>query len=156
VKISIVIPCSDAKLLKFCLLGISLQDKQFIEEIIVVEDWVYSDYHASERLCEKFSTKYFRLPSPKKNRHDVRICECRGMGMKAAKGEIILFLDQDCILCDGYLKRLSDIHLTHDKLIFSAERIFLNENSSQLNESNWMQIVHQWKYRINMVEPFLQ
>lgn len=77
----------------------------------------------------------------------MRLVDCRNRGLKSATGDIVLWLDDDCIPCFWYMERLLEIHNEYPDCAFSAHRIMLHERKTDLNDANWEQMVARFDYR---------
>lgn len=144
-EFSVIIPSSNPQYLHVCLKNLCLHS-DYLKEVIVVEDWTYYEEHAIENLCKKYGATYRRLDTPKRNRYDFRAPEARSLGQDMVTGDIVLFLDEDCLPCTSYFNRLHEIHTQHQDVVFSARRIFLIEDMVE-TQRDWHRIVLQWPLR---------
>ncbi len=60
-----------------------------------------------------------------------------GTGIKAARGDIVVLLDSDDVLLDGYLEKLRDIYRLHPQVsfVFTQPKVF-GENQSTVSETH--------------------
>lgn len=107
-KISIIIPTYNrAEKLKRCLKSIlSLRYRSDWYEIIIVDD---ASTDRTKGVIKEFSDWYknISLISNKKNRGPA---SSRNKGVKNSKGEIIVFIDDDCIPQKGWFKEIEKSH----------------------------------------------
>lgn len=102
---SIVIPtCKRAKSLKNTLDALALQETTSRFEVVVVSDGPDAD---TEAIASEYAAPYPLIW--KWNPENLGLAATRNRGVHAASGEIILFLDDDCIPAPGWI---SD-HLRH-------------------------------------------
>lgn len=96
-KISIVIACyNNGKTIEHCLKSILRQNKVDLE-VIVVNDGSSDN---STRIIRKYPVKLINL-------NHMGVGYAKAMGAKMARGQIIAFLDADCIVTDSFLEKIS-------------------------------------------------
>lgn len=134
--VSVIIPGNNPDMLAFCLLSIAPQ-MEWVKEVIVVEDWS-APYNTRIRdICSRHGATYFALKGPKRCPTDFRLCDARNLGMSTATGEILLFLDEDCLVCPWFMRRLTEIHTINKNLYFTCQRLRLKRGPTELTEATW-------------------
>jgi hypothetical protein len=144
--VTVSIAAANPKSLRWVLRSLDLQ-REHIAEILLVEDWVYEHDHAIARMADEFECRHLRLETPKRNAWDFRVAECRNMGLQHATGDVILWLDDDCVPCFFYLRRLLEIHNEYPNATFNGHRIMHRERAHEWTEKTWVRLVKQWEKR---------
>ncbi|MFA5312524.1 MAG: glycosyltransferase family A protein [Methanomassiliicoccales archaeon] len=145
-NISVIIPAHKGDALTYVLQSLSMQ-REYIKEIIIVEDWIYEGDFEIEQMSKKYGCSYFRLPLPKSSPFDIRATECRNLGFKYATGDLVLWLDDDSVPCLWFMHRLMEIHNHFPSTYFCANRILLNETPNEVKD-RWEYVIGtQWDYQ---------
>lgn len=125
-KISIIIPNTDSllieKIIKRLIDEIRKYKFQFAEILVVGTDkpgLVQTD----EQVCFLSTEETTSYASDKRN-----------IGIQEAKGEILFFLDDDCIPCSGWINRHLKYHIAGHQIVGGAVS-FGNENYFQLADN---------------------
>lgn len=142
-NVSVIIAAANPDSVRYILKSLSEQ-REHIKEIIVVEDWVYEKDFRMQRLAKQFDSIYLRLPTPKRSPYDQRCGSCKTLGLSMATGDIILWLDDDCVPCLWYIERLLQVHNEYPDCAFNGHRIYMMESASDLNDNNWKSVIGQW------------
>ena len=106
---SVIIPTHGrVKLLKslFISLDKALNESKCQVEILIIDSSEQEDSKKIESLCEKYGAKYIK--------GSINVREKRNIGIKEAKGEIILFVDSDCKVSQDIFKEHLKIYDTLD------------------------------------------
>jgi glycosyltransferase involved in cell wall biosynthesis len=99
--VSIIIPAyNEEDNIAKCLQSINAQMEQGIDYEIIVVDNGSTD--RTREIAEKLKAKVFALP-------EVNISALRNFGAEASSGDILAFLDADCLVKDGWLKNAVSI-----------------------------------------------
>ncbi|MBS7246835.1 MAG: glycosyltransferase [Candidatus Jordarchaeales archaeon] len=70
--------------------------------VLVIDN--LSDDGTGELLRERYGWRGdFRLVSPSRR---ISIAEARNYGLREAEGDVVVFIDDDCVACDGWLENL--------------------------------------------------
>lgn len=90
-NISVIIPIQGrSQLLEALLISLdkALSKDKYHAEIIIIDSSKQQDSKEIELLCEQYEAKYIKGP--------LNVREKRNIGIKEARGKIILFVDSDC------------------------------------------------------------
>ncbi|MDP4181237.1 MAG: glycosyltransferase [Bacillota bacterium] len=102
-------------------------------EVVVIDDG--SDNDDTKELVRNFSAKfslnYFYLEKTEAS----CVSRARNEGIKKAKGEIIIFLDDDIIVRDDFLLEILRYQMLYDNLLIVGYRKLLNEEETGLLQS---------------------
>ncbi|MEM1763185.1 MAG: glycosyltransferase family A protein [Candidatus Jordarchaeales archaeon] len=111
-KVTVVVPTYNrVRHVIECLNSVFSQKPEWCD-VLVIDN--LSDDGTSEVLEKMYGWRSdFRLVSPPRR---ISIAEARNYGLRAAKGDIVAFIDDDCIACEGWLERLISPLLSNDKV----------------------------------------
>jgi glycosyltransferase involved in cell wall biosynthesis len=99
---SIIVPAyNNPEELNNCLRALEVSEWRDRFEIIVVDDCSPGESKAIRNTAERYGAEYYRLP---KNEGPGI---ARNRGAEMAKGDILVFIDSDCVAPDGWLNRLT-------------------------------------------------
>jgi len=118
-KVSVIIPTYEgAKTLKYCLNSILYQTVKPLE-VIIVDDSVTDDvrqlvYEVKDKFKEEGIELVYLNRRNKKYRSAAR---ARNEGAKVARGDILLFVDDDVILNKRYLESVLEVFRTKSKAL---------------------------------------
>ncbi|MGC2375009.1 MAG: glycosyltransferase, partial [Solirubrobacteraceae bacterium] len=113
---SIVVPTrARPDYLRVALASIAPQAAGAGVELIVVDDAGPSD--AERELAERFGARYEPHPRP------LGLNVARNTGVERASGELVVFVDDDVEVCDGWLDALLDAAREHPEVEVFAGRI---------------------------------
>ncbi|MEK3793109.1 glycosyltransferase [Paenibacillus sp. FSL R7-0204] len=127
-KYSFVIPSYNCKkLLRNTLKSLDylITNKNIGYEVIVVDDG--SDDGTGRYIQEinvKYEIKYIYL----KRGHDSSRARARNEGMRAATGNIIVFIDADIIVRPKYLLNLDKFYMVSDEIAVTGIRVLMNQD----------------------------
>src|SRR5690554_539153 len=128
IKVSIIIPCfNEERHIKSCLE--SVRNQEFPRdrfEVIVVDNGSTDN---SPRISEKLSDKVIFAPQ-------INVGAVRNIGAKVAKGELLAFIDADCLIDEHWIARASDL-LEKDKTSIFGGGCLLPVDANWL-ERNWL------------------
>ena len=130
-KVSIIVPIYNTeKYIKECLESIIKQTYRNIE-IIIINDGSTDN---SEDIIEQYKDKDSRINIIKQK--NLGVSYSRNIGINAATGDYIMFVDSDDIIIENYIEQMMDI-LKKDKLdiIKSSYKKFNNNTSIYTNVS---------------------
>lgn len=116
--VSIIIPSfNSAKTLKHTLPSILRQNRELIADIIVVDS---SDDPSIQSLIDEFSPRGIRFINS-----GLRVMPARqrNIGAKEARGQLLLFLDSDVILDEGYVAQVADFYLKGHRAGFGSVKL---------------------------------
>lgn len=111
-KVTVVVPTYNrARHVVECLESVFSQKPDWCD-VLVIDN--LSDDGTSEILEEKYGWRSdFRLISPPRR---ISIAEARNYGLRAAAGDVVAFIDDDCIACEGWLERLVSPLISNDEV----------------------------------------
>ena len=128
IKVSIIIPCfNEERHIKSCLE--SVRNQEFPSdrfEVIVVDN---ESTDNSPRISEKLSDKVIFAPH-------INVGAVRNIGATIAKGELLAFIDADCLIDEHWIARASDL-LEKDKTSIFGGGCLLPIDANWL-ERNWL------------------
>lgn len=127
-KYSFVIPSYNSKkLLRNTLKSLDylITNKNIGYEVIVVDD---GSNDGTDRYIQKINVKYEIKYIYLQREHDSSRSKARNEGMKAAKGNIIVFIDADIIVRPEYLLNLDKFYQFSDEIAVAGIRLLINEN----------------------------
>lgn len=130
-KFSVVIPTYQRpKLLANTLRYLNMQDRYLDDlEVIVVDDGSRDD--ETRRLVERFPAQFdIRYIYLEKDADSCR-SRTRNAGVKAAKGDIIVFLDDDILVRSNFLAEHARCHEQYDHLLVLGYRRYLDQETTE-------------------------
>jgi glycosyltransferase involved in cell wall biosynthesis len=111
VKLSIIIITRNrAELLKECLESVSMQSKKPYEIIVVDNDSDDETPHMVKTMAKKYSAKSSKLNIKYVLEKKIGIPIARNTGLKNATGDIITFLDDDCLASSNWVSGIMKAH----------------------------------------------
>ena len=119
-KISVIIPTHDRKELNECIDSVLRQDYENIE-ILVCHDGPSAEY---DKYKDLYTDKRIKFYNTYHQRNNLGAAQ-RNMMLEKVNGNWVLFLDDDNILFDGYLKRM--IREMDDETAMVVCRIYFND-----------------------------
>ncbi|WP_164779478.1 glycosyltransferase family 2 protein [Paenibacillus kobensis] len=130
-KFSVVIPTYQRpELLANTLNYLNMQDRYLDDlEVIVVDDGSKDD--ATRRLATSFPAKFdLHYLYLEKDEHSCR-SRTRNEGAKAAKGEIVVFIDDDILVRSSFLAEHARYHEQYDHLLVLGYRRYLDQETTR-------------------------
>lgn len=151
--ISVIIPVYNLEgYLKECIDSV-IENTQVHIEIILVNDGSTDN---SQNICEDYAGKYKNITVI--NKENGGLSEARNTGIKAARGEYILFLDADDLLEDGILNYLSDfIYFKNmpDAVMFDYTKFYQKKNKYERIKKDIMPQIINKKSKEELIEYLL-
>src|SRR3989338_7518174 len=115
IKYSIIIPTYNrAGLLKQGLEAVAAQTvPRYMYEVIVINDGS-RDY--TNRVAEEFQKNHPEINFTYLKQKNHGVSHARNQGIKRAKGEIIFFTDDDCVVPENWIETLADGYRRHPEV----------------------------------------
>lgn len=118
--ISVVIPAyNEEDYLGNCIYSIKRQKIDFPYEIIVV------DNNSKDKTADIAQKNNVRLVNEKKQ----GICFARQAGLDSAKGEIVIYIDADTRLSDGWLEKVVEYFQKHPKVVGISSNFYFYDGT---------------------------
>lgn len=99
----VIITFNRKKLLRECLHSLLFQDINEDFEIITIDNGSSDD--TEEFIKKEFKDNRINFI---KNKHQLNLLECKNLGLKNSSGDIIAFIDDDCLADKNWLKTARD------------------------------------------------
>lgn len=132
--ISVVIPFFSDHAIEKVFSGLRNQDcDRDVFEVICVDD---SRDKTKGRKVEQLTSRqpfHVRYLKKKATKSWPSICSARNLGIKHAKGEMLVLLDNDIFLPPGYLSRQADIHKKYSNVAVQSVRRFVSGKTLKLS-----------------------
>jgi len=124
-KVSIVVPSKGCKYLGYLLIGLRDQSVKPNEVVLVVKG---CDLRRVEDLCNRNS-----LPCAIIEQKSGYVTSAMNMGKKEAKGDLIIFTDDDAVPLGKWIERYIKVHIMYPSMAgISSRDIYLNLENMRL------------------------
>ena len=150
IKVSIIIPTYNRKdLLLSILHSLTCQTFPFDSyEVVVVDDGSTDD--TREIVNEVFP--YFLLYIKQTNQGSA---SARNTGAKQARGDLLIFLDDDMLVNNRYIEGLAEEHQRYPRIIGMAKHQYNYLNNASLFERIYTPLMYSWEYSIGLDGSFV-
>lgn len=115
-RVSVIIPNLHSPVVGQTIASVRNQDSAVLREIIVVGQ----DRHG--QVCSDDVVRFIRTPQP------VTPAVARNMGARAARGELLAFIDADCLAADDWLVRLTEPYVDSGVTVVGGSVTFPADN----------------------------
>ncbi|MDH5807383.1 MAG: glycosyltransferase family 2 protein [Candidatus Verstraetearchaeota archaeon] len=116
VRVSVIIPSKEGAYLKYVLSGLMAQTMKPSEIILVLKA---CNINFIEKLCKSYNLSFIILEQKKGY-----FTHALNMGKREAKGDIVVFTDEDVILPKKWLQRFIELHNRFPKIVGIFSRDF--------------------------------
>jgi len=145
-KVSVVVPSKECKYLGYLLAGLRNQNVKPNEVVLVVKE---CDLRHVEDLCGRNNLLCAII-----EQKSGYVTNAMNMGKKEAKGDLIIFTDDDAIPLSGWIEKYIKLHVKYQSITgISSRDIYLNlENMMPMQTSDDKIIIKLYRWTIR---PFL-